>query len=227
MKTTYRILLSIIFCGLLFSCSHRDNSLDLSNASIWISPSIKKPVRESAGEILVQEIGKRTGLQLQTGINNYSKIMVALALVSDKKMDGLDIPQREGDNFPEQKKEGFRLVQTKSGGKTVLWIIGADARGVVYGIGKLLRTAEMRQGSITIPAGMDVASSPEYPLRGHQFGYRNTANSWDAWTVEQFDQHFREQVLFGANSFENIPFQDGPPSVHMKIRERRNEHRIK
>ncbi|HSO87065.1 MAG TPA: hypothetical protein VLQ91_10965, partial [Draconibacterium sp.] len=88
-----------------------------------------------------------------------------------------------------------------------------------------LRIAEMNEQSLILPESVDIASSPEYPLRGHQFGYRNTANSWDAWKVEQFDQHFREQILFGANSFENIPFQEGPPSVHMKIpREEMNIH---
>lgn len=70
---------------------------------------------------------------------------------------------------------------------------------------------------ISIPNAIDISSSPEYTLRGHQFGYRNTANSWDAWTAEQFDQHFREQVIFGANSFENIPFQDPASSVHFKV----------
>ena len=98
-----------------------------------------------------------------------------------------------------------------------MWIIGADARGLLFGIGQLLRNAEMNEGIITLTKSVDITTSPEYPIRGHQFGYRNTANSWDAWTVEQFDQHFREQVLFGANCFENIPFQDGPPSVHMKV----------
>ena len=215
MKTTCRIFFSILLSAILFSCSQKNNSLDLSDAAIWISPSIKEPVRESAGEILVQEIGKRTDLQLKTGMNNDSKTLIALALISDKDLNGIEVPQRTGQNLPEQKKEGFRVVQEKNGGKTVFWIIGADARGVLYGIGKLLRTAEMRQGSITIPAGMDVASSPEYAIRGHQFGYRNTANSWDTWTVAQFDQHFREQVLFGANSFENIPY-DGQ-SLLMKL----------
>ena len=223
MKTKYQFLFLVLFALILSSCSQRDKSLDLSNATIWISPSIKQPVQKSAGDILVQEIGKRTGLKLKTGYNNDSKILIAVALLSDKKLNGLDVPQQDGQNLPGQKKEGFRLVQAENGGKTVLWIIGADARGVLYGIGELLRTAEMRKESITLPAGMDVASSPEYPVRGHQFGYRNTANSWDAWTVEQFDQHFREQVLFGANSFENIPY--GDQSLLMKLpREEMNIH---
>ncbi|MGC9352301.1 MAG: hypothetical protein ACP5D9_00590 [Mariniphaga sp.] len=214
MKTKYRILLAILFPAILFSCSEQDKFLDLSDAAIWISSSVKEPVRESAGDILVEEIGKRISFQLKTGLNEDSKTLIALVLVSDKELNGLVVPQREGD-FPEKKKEGFRLVHDKNGKQHIIWIIGADARGVLYGTGKLLRTAGMRRGSIKIPAGLDVASSPEYPIRGHQFGYRNTANSWDAWTVEQFDRHFREQMLFGANSFENIPF--GEQSFHMKI----------
>ena len=215
MKIKYHFIAAILISVILFSCSKKDSSLDLSDAAILISSSIKGPVHETAGEILVQEIGKRTDLQLKTGNNSDSKTLIALALISDKALNGLEVPQRTGQNFPELMKEGFRLVQEKNGGKTVLWIIGADARGILFGIGKLLRTAEMRQGSITVPSGMDVSLSPEYSIRGHQFGYRNTANSWDAWTVEQFDQHFREQVLFGANSFENIPF-DGQ-SLLMKL----------
>jgi hypothetical protein len=135
------------------------------------------------------------------------------------------VPVAEGNDRPELKKEGFRLYFSTENGKSILWIIGADARGILYGIGNFLRIAKMEQGVLQLPEAIDFASSPEYPLRGHQFGYRNTANSWDAWTVEQFEQHFREQILFGANSFEDIPFQDGPPSVHMKIpREEMNIH---
>jgi hypothetical protein len=215
MKITFCVLFSIFISGLILSCSSPKEVIDLSGSAIWVSSSIKESVRESAGDILIQEIGKRTSLQLSITNNQESKTVMALVLLSDKEINGLEVPQREGGNFPEQKREGFRLVHTKEGGKSILWIIGADARGVIYGIGKLLRTAEMKKGSIVIPDRMDVASSPEYPLRGHQFGYRNTANSWDAWTVEQFDQHFREQMLFGANSFEDIPFAE--QSFHMKL----------
>ncbi|MGB5553368.1 MAG: hypothetical protein WBM83_01830, partial [Flavobacteriaceae bacterium] len=118
---------------------------------------------------------------------------------------------------PEFEKEGYRLVHETKEGSVILWVIGADARGLLYGIGKLLRIADMGDHKMEVSKGLDVFEAPEYALRGHQFGYRNTANSWDSWTVEQFDQHFREQVLFGANSFENIPFQDATSSVHFKV----------
>lgn len=198
---------------------------DFSKAVILVSPAIPAPMNSTAPLVLSEEVAKRTSLQLETGDNWDSKTIIALALSTDKDLLGQPLPASEKPDGPEFKKEGFRLKYSEENGKRILWIIGADARGVLYGIGKFLRIAEMNEQSLILPEAVDIASSPEYPLRGHQFGYRNTANSWDAWTVEQFDQHFREQILFGANSFENIPFQEGPPSVHMKIpREEMNIH---
>ena len=85
----------------------------------------------------------------------------------------------------------------------------------MFGVGKLLRSLEWGNGSITLPAGFSVDLAPDREIRGHQIGYRATANSWDAWTVEQFDQYFRDMVIFGANAIENIPFQ-GETSDVMK-----------
>jgi hypothetical protein len=70
---------------------------------------------------------------------------------------------------------------------------------------------------IVVDKTIEMVSAPTYPIRGHQLGYRNTANSWDAWNEKQFEQYIRELALFGSNSIENIPFQDGPPGPHMKI----------
>lgn len=199
------------------SCSNSvRKKLDLSQAVILISPKIKAPLNESARAILIEEIGKRTNLQLKTGENWDGKTIIACVLSEDDKLYGEAVLKRKGDTLPETKKEGFRLVHTNTNGKDVLWIIGADPRGVLYGIGKLLRIAEMADNSISIPSATDISSSPEYAVRAHQFGYRQTANSWDSWTIAQFDQHFREQMLFGANGIEGIPFQDTRPDPLMK-----------
>ncbi len=213
MRRTFIFLFLIIFSGTI-TCCKQSNQFDLSKSSILVSSSIKEPVRQSTADILVEEVGKRTSLTLSQSENWQGNTVIALVLSSDEDLNGTALPLREGSNLPETKKEGFRVVQEKKDGWNILWIIGADARGVLYGIGWLLRTAEIHDGIFQLPSNTDFASSPEYPIRGHQFGYRNTANSWDEWTVDEFDQHFREQVLFGANSFENIPFED--KSVLMK-----------
>ncbi|MCF6334038.1 MAG: hypothetical protein L3J11_12210, partial [Draconibacterium sp.] len=218
LQSLHKIWIAIVLIVTITSCTNKTgNKFNLSNAAILISPSIKTPVNETAGKILVEEIGKRTSLQLKLTKKWDNKTIVACALSKDKNLFGEVVPKRSGDNFPESKKEGFRLFNKIKNGKNIVWIIGNDERGILYGIGKLLRIAEMKEGEITIANGIDISTSPEYPIRGHQFGYRNTANSWDSWTVKQFDQHFREQVLFGANSFENIPFQDSTSSPHFKV----------
>jgi len=219
MRLFWKIYFAVTLLAVTVACSNKKDSqkFDLSQAVILVSPEIKSLVNESAKAILTEEIGKRTGLQLKTGESWDSKTIIACALSGDQNLYGEAVPKRQGENLPETKKEGFRLVHTNANGKDILWIIGADSRGVLYGIGKLLRMAEMTANSITIPMATDLATAPEYAIRGHQFGYRQTANSWDAWTIEQFDQHFREQMLFGANSIEGIPFQDHRPDPHMKF----------
>lgn len=218
MKNLYKIWVTVAIMGIIASCgSETKKQVDLSKATILVSPAIKSPVKETAGKILIEEISQRSSLQLNLSENWDNKTIIALALSGDKDLYGEVVPKRDGDNFPELKKEGYRLFHEAKNGKNVIWIIGSDARGILYGIGKLLRIAEMKENQVVLSKETDISTSPEYLIRGHQFGYRNTANSWDAWTVEQFDKHIREQILFGANSIENIPFQDGPPSVHMKL----------
>ena len=217
-KTVFNKLVIILLVGMVTSCSTpTDNKLNLSEATILVAPNIKSPIRETAGNVLIEEIVKRTNLELNINDNWDNNAIIALVITGEKELYGMPVPNRAGDTNPEQKKEGYRIYHQNKNGKDIIWISGADARAVLFGIGKLLRTAEMKDNKITITNNIDFSSSPEYAIRGHQFGYRNTANSWDSWTVEQFDEHFREQVIFGANSFENIPLQDPESSPHFKV----------
>src|SRR5205085_4998136 len=64
---------------------------------------------------------------------------------------------------------------------------------------------------------LEIVTAPQYRLRGHQLGYRARANSYDAWTPEQYEQYIRELAIFGTNAIENIPFEDAQPSPHMRL----------
>lgn len=218
MKTITKFWAIIIAFNALFSCANEDQEkLDLAQANILISPQIKSPIQGTAEEILVEEIEKRTALQLKVADEWEGNTTIAIALENDIELFGKKLPSKSKRVPKGLKKEGYRIFHEMEGKLNTIWIIGADTRGILFGVGKLLRMANMKEGEITIKSAIDFSEAPEYPLRGHQFGYRNTANSWDAWTVKQFDQHFREQVLFGANSFENIPFQKVNSSPHFKV----------
>ena len=115
--------------------------------------------------------------------------------------------------------EGFRIDRD---GDSVI-VTGNDARGVLYGVGWLLRHLEVRRSSVLLPDalldGGPIRSAPHYPLRGHQIGYRPKTNSYAGWTVAEWEQYVRELAIFGANAVEVIPpvSDDAPDSDHFPL----------
>ena len=202
---------------LLFTGGLSAQEVNLSKASIIATKSIQSPLRETVIRVLQEEVLKRTTISLPEVSNSGKSSLIVLASLTDTVIDGLRVPKRQGDNHPEAKGEGFRIVVEKTGNHEILWLIGKDGRGVLFATGQFLRTAELSKNKIQFNKSNEIATSPAYPIRGHQIGYRNTANSWDAWNPAQFETYFRELALFGANSIENIPFHDGPLGPNMKF----------
>jgi len=193
------IILSIVF--LLTGCQVIEKT-NLENVTIIIDGEEHVDYQKIVAEVLTSEVEKRTGFSWT---------------VAPRSPDVKHTIQLSIDTSLSIKPEGFHLKIRKNKENYSIEISSSDQRGLLYGTGQFLRMLEWEAGMAHIPDDVDITSSPEYAIRGHQFGYRNTANSWDSWSVEQFDQHFREQMVFGANSFENIPFQDSASSVHFKV----------
>ncbi len=84
-------------------------------------------------------------------------------------------------------------------------IVANDERGMLFGIGRLLREMHMRPGRITIARDLNITTSPKYSLRGHQLGYRPKTNSYDGWSVPVWEQYIRDLAVFGTNAAELIP----------------------
>lgn len=114
-------------------------------------------------------------------------------------------------------KDGYKISFLKD--EQTIIISGFDERGALYGIGYLLRKMEMRRNQVLVPEDLDISSSPRYPIRGHQLGYRPKTNAYDAWTVDQFDHYIRSLAIFGANSIEIMPpnTDDDFSNSHMKL----------
>jgi len=192
--------------------------IDLKNATVVTSTGDLPSAEKMAATALVEEVEKRTGLKW-TKTSKWPESGPVIAISSQKQGQGWNktLPARDGENLPEDRAEGFWLhVDKSSGDAPVVWIQAADPRGCLFGVGALLRRLDWQEGKARLPAGLNIATAPVSPIRGHQLGYRARANSWDAWTLEQFDQHIRELALFGTNSIENIPFQDSNTNPMMK-----------
>ena len=195
--------------------SAADASLEFTN-SIIVVPSKLERLEQKAITVLREEIQKRTGIQLNTLTEWPENRRPVIAVGQAEQMKILTGPYSGIlENGQGLGKEGFRL----SINENVIFVLGNDARGVLYGIGKLLRILRMKTGSITVPEGLDIITCPRYLIRGHQLGYRPKTNAYDAWSPAQFDQYISELSLFGANSIEIIPprTDDEPTSPHMKL----------
>jgi hypothetical protein len=190
-------------------------SIDFTNSVIIAPPKLER-LEQKAITVLREEIRKRTGLQLSI-LTEWPKNQPSVIAVGQagqvKILAGPYSDILEDDKA--LSKEGFRLLIKDN----VIFVVGNDSRGVLYGIGKLLRTLRMKPGSITAPDDINIITCPRYPIRGHQLGYRPKTNAYDAWSPAQFDQYIRELALFGANSIEIIPprTDDDLTSPHMKL----------
>ncbi|MEO5996860.1 MAG: hypothetical protein ABIN89_09015 [Chitinophagaceae bacterium] len=212
-------MLKIILVSLCLLCSGwlTAQVADLAKAEILVSSKIQSPFRETVIRVLQEEIMQRTSILLPPASTSMNTPVIVLATKNDDNIGGLLVPGDSRENVAGTKAEGFRIVLDKYKTKDVLWLIGADERGILFSIGKFLSTASLSKKKILFDKANEITTSPVYSIRGHQLGYRNTANSWDAWTVDQFDKYIRELALLGTNCIENIPFQGGPRSVLMKL----------
>ncbi len=192
--------------------------MDFSTAVI-VTPAKLSELQQKAITVLQEEIEKRSGIHLSVGSQwpESNKPVIALGLNSK-------VAQFAGSHTEEMKAmlsnnaEGFAL-ETWNGSAPSAIIAGHDTRGLLYGVGCLLRKLVMGPGHLTLPDKLHLTTAPKIELRGHQLGYRPKVNAYDAWDEAQFDQYIRELALFGANSIEIVPphTDDQRTSPHMKL----------
>ncbi len=116
--------------------------------------------------------------------------------------------------------EGFVIQTGNDASGRWIALIGADERGLLFGAGKLLRTATFSRNAASINSRLaNLSTVPKYPLRGHQLGYRPKTNAYDAWNVGTWDQYIRDLAMFGTNAIELIPprSDDAPDSPHFPL----------
>ncbi|TBL81080.1 hypothetical protein [Paenibacillus thalictri] len=199
--------------------------LDFTHALIIHASSTSAHVNKALA-VLSEEIAKRTGLELPCGnadiaaAPSSSPLIIVGSEASLQELLQAELPLRQLlDGLPRQGAEGYRIAAGSADGRPVAWIVGADDRGVLFGVGKLLRQLHLTEGSILLSPNLRLCSTPAFKLRGHQLGYRPKTNAYDAWSVEQFEQYIRELALFGSNSIEILPprTDDDATGVHMKV----------
>jgi hypothetical protein len=184
-------------------------AIDLSNAVVIMPASADVP-ESAALQMLIDEVQKRTGIVLHVRADAAPATCDECIVIGRLDQFPAEIRNHIQWPAPERKPEAFH-IQTGPG-RTVV-IAGQDDRGVLFGIGFVLRHADYFAGRIQLRAPLDIYSAPQFAVRGHQLGYRFKNNTYDAWTPERFEQYIRDLAVFGANTIELLPpVTDDAPS---------------
>lgn len=160
-------------------------ALDLSQAVV-LAPADLSPVARRAVDLLVDESARRSGARW------------AIADSATAGQAAIVIAPRD----PSLPAEGYRLRSQASPPRVA--ITAADDRGLLFGIGHVLRSLQFEPGRAGLPGPLDVASAPRYPLRGMQLGFRAMSNTYGNWALPQFEQQIRDLAVFGCNAIELV-----------------------
>ncbi|MEZ5355092.1 MAG: glycoside hydrolase family 20 zincin-like fold domain-containing protein [Bryobacteraceae bacterium] len=180
---------------LLCLCVAGARAAELTGATV-LAPATLNAREKKAVSVLVEEVEKRTQVRWPVAAQGNSAASIAIAKGSGPA-------------------EGYTL---RIDGPSVR-VEGNDSRGILFGIGHLLRILECSRGRVTAPDRLTVTTSPKVAIRGHQLGYRPKTNSYDGWTLTQWEQYIRELAIFGTNAIELIPprSDDADDSPHFPL----------
>ena len=209
-------LFSLIIVGLFFPLLGFSQWTELHPTSIEIIEKSSDQLKKAA-QVFQEEIFKRSSINLpiHQAISS-SKESQKVIILTEASIQSLTIPERnELSKLEKTRKDGYKIKLIGN----LLIILGHDDRGCLYGVGKVMREMKIVTNQLFIQSNFQLSSSPTYPIRGHQLGYRPKTNAYDAWTVAQYDQYIRDLAIFGANSIEIMPprTDDDSTSVHMKL----------
>jgi len=196
------------------------NLCDLSNAIVVVPQNLSKQ-EEMAVTMMVEEVEKRTRIRWQRS-NKLTSTETPAILVGQISNLKNFVDNRDEQLLADRKNnaaEGYQIRVKMDGSIPTVWVIGNDSRGVLYGVGCLLRNLKMNQETILLPNDLNISTAPCYQLRGHQMGYRDKTNSYCGWDLTQWEQYIRDLVVFGANAIELIPprSDDKKESVHFPL----------
>jgi len=232
-KWAVLVLLGVLVSLQAGAVSAAPATVDLTKAVVVASPSADA-VELQAANLLRWEVQRRTGIEkwgLANGepatdlpaddvpailVGSIERVWVAPAAVGETVVSQSDLlfglkmralVTKDG----KPAAEGFVVaVHDKVGPlpprrAPTVFAIGADHRGTLFAVGRLLRSLDWAKGSVKAPANLNISSAPAYPIRGMQLGYRALNDTLDAWDVGQYTQYFRDLIAFGCNSVEFIP----------------------
>ncbi len=179
--------------------------LVLSRAVV-VAPGGASKVEANAVRMLVEDVERRSGVRWEIRDRwpeRADAIVIAVGRGSVLTERDPRLKSWLAQNPGSPGAEGYR-IGIEAADRFVL-VAGNDARGVLFGVGRLLRELTTARGRVELPPSFRVATAPRLPVRGHQLGYRPKTNSYDGWDLDQWERYIRDLATFGTNAIELIP----------------------
>ncbi|MFL5341070.1 MAG: hypothetical protein ACJ8F7_13065 [Gemmataceae bacterium] len=199
-------------------------TLDITRAVV-LAPAHKTGPQQKAVQMLVEEVEVRSRVCWEH-VTAWPKGDVPVILVG-RPEEVRDLARGTElqllDDLRKGGPEGYCIALGASRGQVLVLVAGNDDRGVLFGVGRLLRMLRLERDHVGMPATNPITAAPQTPLRGHQLGYRPKTNSYDGWTVALWEQYIRDLVVFGCNAIELIPprSDDAADSPHFPLPQQR------
>jgi hypothetical protein len=206
-----------LVCAISLTSAAAD--MDLHNAVVVVTPQLSRQ-ESKALAMLLDEVQKRTMIRWQVSNSWPTNNVPVIAIGRSTDMAALASPHVPRATPPQAAAEGYAIgILTGKQSAPSVWVSGYDSRGLLFGVGRLLRELRMTRGHVSLPENFTVYSAPKYPLRGHQLGYRPKTNSYDAWDLAIWEQYIRDLAVFGTNAVELIPprSDDAKDSPHFPL----------
>ena len=167
---------------------------DFSHAVIF-SPQQNNAQLQQAMLVLQQVIEEHSNIRLPfaPNINTKSNRLIVVCISKQEAV----FPKAFNTSLNKLSstgKDGYKITFLKD--EQTIVVAGFDERGALYGVGYLLRKMEMRKGQILVPENLNISSTPAYPIRGHQLGYRPKTNAYDAWSVRPVRSLYKRPGAF-------------------------------
>lgn len=178
--------------------------LDFSKSLLAVEENAP-PLVNKAAQILIQRVFEKSGLRLELAksVPVDGRPFIYLGLSCEPlKASAL---KAKLENTEKPGSEGYRIALSKKDEPCACALIGADERGVLFAVGRLLRLMHCDEGAFSLPAGCLTSQTPRSAMRGHQLAYRPKTNAYDAWTPEIYDRYIQDLALFGNNTIEILP----------------------
>ncbi len=148
------VALLACFIGLTGPSAARSESamLDLSRAVVVMPEALTGPERKAV-ELLVEDVARRSGIRWKVLSRWPAEPVPVVAIGSSSAARAFPGPIAEffGAGTRPRPAEGYR-IRTEAKGPAVLGA-GNDARGVLFGVGRLLRELRTTQGRVLLPSG--------------------------------------------------------------------------